>query len=292
MSATGRWVAIQRNPKSGSGRRRKCLLDFVAALRRCGLRPRLFSRREDLDAAVCNEERRGALHALVAAGGDGTVLDLINRHPGLPVGVMPLGTENLLARQFHIPWSGVEAARVVASGRVRRLDLGRIGNRRFAIMASCGFDAEIIHRAHARRGGHITRAHYFQPIVATLRSYQYPQLRLYLDDDPQPVCGRMAVIANLSAYALRLRIVPTAKGDDGLLDLRVFQRGSGFQMFRYLSMVLRDRHEGLPDVVCRQAGRIRVESDAPAPIQVDGDPAGFTPCELRVEPSAAEIIVP
>ncbi len=291
MSERAPWVAIQRNPMSGSGRTRP-LLEFIAALRRHGLQPRLFSRRDQFDAAVTAPDRHDRLHALVAAGGDGTFLDLVNRHPQLPVGILPLGTENLLARHFRIPRSGADAARIVAAGRRQRLDLGRLGTRRFASMASFGFDAEVIHRAHARRTGHITRSHYLRPIAAALCRYGHPELRLFLDDDPQPVRGRLAIVANLPAYALRLDLVTTARGDDGLFDVRVFEQGSGFQMLRYLSIVICGRHEGLPDVVRRQAARIRVDSDVLIPVQVDGDPAGFTPCELRIEPGAAEIIVP
>jgi diacylglycerol kinase family enzyme len=235
---------------------------------------------------------RPALHCLVAAGGDGTVLDLINRHPGVPVGILPLGTENLLARQFRIPRDGVRAAAVVAAGRLEQLDLGRIGGRRFAIMASLGFDAEVIHRAHARRAGHITRLHYVQPIASVLRAYQYPEVRLFADGSALPVAGKLVIVANLAAYALRLGVAPTARGDDGLLDVRVFQRGSTFDMLRYLCLVARGHHEDCVDVISLRASRIRLESDVPVPAQADGDPAGHTPCAINIEPAAARLLVP
>jgi diacylglycerol kinase family enzyme len=291
MPTSTRWVAIQRNPMSGSGRRRP-LLDFIAALRHYGLRPRLYSNRAELDAALADPPRRAALHGLVAAGGDGTVLDLINRHPDLPVGILPLGTENLLARQFRMPRDGAGAAAVVAHGRLQPLDLGRIGPRRFAIMASFGFDADVMHRAHLRRAGHITRLHYVQPIWSALRTYQYPEVRVFADDSAQPVTGKLAIVANLPAYALRLGVAPGARGDDGLLDIRVFQRGSTFDMLRYVCLVALGRHEHQSDVLALQARRIRVESDLPVPIQVDGDPAGYTPCEITIEPGAAQLFVP
>jgi diacylglycerol kinase family enzyme len=291
MPTPTRWVAIQRNPLSGSGRRRP-LLEFMASLRRRGLRPRLYSDRGRLDRALSNPELRPMLHGVVAAGGDGTVLDLINRHPGVPVGILPLGTENLLARQFRIPRDGAGAAAVVAHGRLQPLDLGRIGARRFAIMASFGFDAEVIHRAHARRSGHITRMHYFQPICSALRSYKYPEIRVFADDGPQPVAGKLVIVANLPAYALRLGLAPTARGDDGLLDVRVFQRGSTFDMLRYVWLVAMGRHETLPDVTSLRVRRIRLDSYVPIPVQADGDPAGYTPSEITVEPAAAQLFVP
>ena len=291
MEQTSRWVAIQRNPRSGSGLRQP-LLDFVRTLSTLGIRPRLYSQRERLDASLADPERREALHAIVAAGGDGTILDLINRHPGIPVGVLPLGTENLVARQFGIPREGAAAAGVIAHGRHQPLDLGRIDGRRFAIMASAGFDAEVIHRLHGRRVGHISHTHYLQPIWKTFRTYRYPELRVFADASAAPVRGRLVVVANLSAYALRLGVVPTAEGCDGWFDVRVFQRGSAFQMLRYLYMVARGRHDDLPDVECFRARRIRIDSDAPVPLQADGDPVGTTPCEISIDANSARLIVP
>lgn len=292
MDRTTRWIAIQRNPRSGSGRR-AALHAFIRELKSRGLLVRLYSSRARLDADVANPELRASLHGLVAAGGDGTAMDLINRHPELPLGILPLGTENLLARYFGIPrGDGRRAAAIVAGGRTQSLDVGRVDGRHFAVMASIGFDAEVIHRAHAARRGHITRWHYARPILGALSGYPYPGVRVYADGSGEPVSGRLVVVGNLSAYALRLKVVPSARGDDGRFDVRVFQRGSAFHMLRYLLMVAGGAHERSPDVVRFQATRVRIESDTPAPVQADGDPAGFTPCELNLTPAAARIFVP
>jgi diacylglycerol kinase (ATP) len=276
---------------SGSGLRRP-LLDFVRELRRQGLNPRLYSSRARLDAALADPVRRASLHALVAAGGDGTVLDVINRHPDVPIGIFPLGTENLLARQFGIPCDGAAAAETIASGRPLPLDLGRIGDRRFAIMVSIGFDAAVIHAAHAARVGHIRRTHYLRPIGDVLQSYAHPELHVYVDQAREPICGRLAIIANLASYALGLPLVPSARGDDGLLDVRVFHGGSLFHLLRYLYMVTTWSLDHLPDVTSVRAKSVRIESRDPAPIQADGDPAGATPCVVTLEPSAIRLIVP
>jgi len=298
-TTSGRWVAIQRNPTSGRGRRLP-LLDFIRALREYGITPRLYSSRERLDAAVRDPARRASLHCLVAAGGDGTILDLVNRHPDIPVGVMPLGTENLLSKHFAIPRTGRGAAAVIAEGRVQPLDVGRIGERRFLIMASAGFDADVIHRAAAARSGTITRSHYLRPIWNSVRQFRHPVIRVFLDDDPEPVVGRLIVVANLPNYALRLRIAPDAQGNDGLFDVCVFQGGSTFQMLRYLSMVALRRHTALSDVIIRRARRVLLDPEYDVPVQVDGDPAGVAPfvtegvteCAIDIEPAAAQLLVP
>ena len=286
------WVAIQRNPRSGSGSRSAVLRELIGHLRRVGLRPRLFSRRERLQQHLADPGRRNGLVCIVAAGGDGTVGDVINRFPGVPVAILPLGTENLLARYLGITRSGRFVAEMIAAGKTRLIDACMAGERRFVLMASCGFDADVLHRLDARRSGHITKRSYLQPICESLRKYEYPELRMYMDDAQTPLTGRLAVIMNLPVYALGLPVARSARADDGLLDVRIFQRHSAFQMIRYFTMVARGRHEQLSDVVCVQARRIRIESDRPVPVQVDGDPAGSTPIEIGIVPVAVELFIP
>lgn len=286
------WVAIQRNPHSGAGRQQRPLLDLVAGLRRHGLRPRLFSHRGKLDAAVADPVRKAGLYGIIAAGGDGTLLDVINRHHSVPVGLLPLGTENLVARYFAIPRCGTAVAAMIAAGHRRRLDVGRLGERRFVVMASIGFDAEVVHRTHAQRKGHITKSSYLEPIVSSLLGYAHPELRVFVDDATTPVVGRLVVVANLAAYALGLRVVPTACENDGALDIRVLQSGSGLAMLRYLSVIRFGSIDALSDVVQLRGQRFRVESDVPVPVQTDGDPAGWTPAEIGIEPSMVELFVP
>ncbi len=286
------WVAIQRNPNSGSGARRACLLELIRELKRRGLRPRMFANRDRLTARLANPAAREKLICVVAAGGDGTIGDVVNRYPGVPITTLPLGTENLFARYFGIRPSGTQVAELIAAGTTRRIDLGQLNGRRFSLMASCGFDAEIVHRTHARRRGHISKWTYIPPIFGALRDYVHPPLRVFLDDDPQPKIARLVMAVNLPAYALGIPFAPQASGEDGQLDLCLFERGSTFQMVRYLSHVIVGRHHKLPDVLCLKASRVRIETDAVAPWQMDGDPAGFTPVELTVLPRAVEVFVP
>jgi diacylglycerol kinase family enzyme len=288
----GPWVAIQINPWSGAGGRRAEVLELMRALRNRGFRPRVFSNRERLDAWLRTPGRLEQLRCLVAAGGDGTLRDICNRHPGVPIGLFPLGTENLVARYLKIPTTGREAADVIASGDLRRLDLGLFHDRRFAIMASAGFDAEVIHTTHARRTGHIQRADYLQPIWDSLRTYPYPEMRIWVDERAEPYRARLAVLVNLPAYALGLQVASDARGDDGLFDLRLFEQGSTYHMFRYFLNVAWGTHEGLADVQRVRGRRFRFEADVPIPLQVDGDPAGMLPAEFSVLPGELHVYAP
>jgi diacylglycerol kinase (ATP) len=287
------WVAIQRNPTSGAGRKNQPIRELIRHLAQRGFKPRLYSRRADFDEAVADPTKRESLVAAVAAGGDGTVLDLVNRHPSLPLCVLPLGTENLLAKALGVPRCGRTVAEMIARGNLRQLDLGRLNGRHFLIMASFGFDAEVIRQVHQnRRGGHIRHMSYIGPILNAIKTYQPQMLRITVDDSPEVHVGQLAVIANLNSYALNLGIVPTADGTDGLLDARVFQVNSPVDLlFQFLS-VLRGTHETSSSVARLRGRRYRIESDTPVPIQVDGDEAGTTPAEITIEPLALKFFVP
>lgn len=287
------WVAIQRNPMSGSGKQTGLLLDLVRQLRRVGLRPRLYSSREALDTDVRDAVRGAGLKAIVAAGGDGTLLDLLNRHPDVPIVPFPLGTENLVARHLGLERCGRAVAELIAAGETRTFDAGRLNGRRFLVVASIGFDAAVLHRTHAGRRGHISHWAYAMPIVNELYLFDPPVLRVSVDDQPA-VEGHVVVVGNLPRYALNLPLVPAADGHDGLLDIRVIPAGGSIELFRQFAGVLLEgvgAGEGWSAGHRLRGRRIRIESDRPVPVQADGDPAGTTPVEIIVEPAAVRLLV-
>ena len=286
------WVAIQRNPTSGTGARRSVLLELIRELKRHGIRPRMFASRERMQAKLADLAAREQLVCVVAAGGDGTVGDVVNRYPGLPIATLPLGTENLLAKHLGVQPSGTQVAELIANGSRRQLDLGLLNGRRFTLMASCGFDADVAHRVQARRRGNISHWSYLRPIWDAMWQYKHPPLRIFIDDETQPRAARLLMAVNLPAYALGIPFAPQATGDDGQLDLCLFQQGSTFQMARYLGQVIAGRHQSLPDVTCLKASRVRIEADVAVPWQMDGDPAGFTPVTLEVLPAALQMVAP
>lgn len=298
------WVAIQRNPNSGSGRRRRHLLEFVRALKKRGLNPRLFSRREKLDEALAEPAVREALICLVPAGGDGTVSDVINRFPDVTICPFPLGTENVLCRHLGIGHDGDKVADMIAAGNTTTLDVGVYSalqsgdaepaakETRFVLMGSAGFDAEVIHRLHRSRRGNIGKLTYAKPILGALSSYPYPMMQVYLDDSETPVEGSLVVVSNLPAYAFRLPMTPDAIGDDGLFSVCIFEQPGSLQLARYFWQVIRRKHFERPGVQHATARRVRIETHSPVPLQIDGEAVGESPCEMSLLPAALTVIVP
>jgi diacylglycerol kinase family enzyme len=292
MTPPPRYVAIQRNPHSGPRARRQELLELIRELRIRGFTPRMFSRRERLRHWMNDERRRSRLECLVAAGGDGTVDDLVSRYPGVRLAVLPLGTENLLAKSLGISRSGQALADFIAAGVTRRMDLVAHGDRRFCLMASVGIDAEVIRRVHHYRRGHASRWKYAWHILRSLGTYRFPELDVYLDDAAEPLKARQVFLINHPAYALGLKVAPEARSDDGLLNLWLFSRGGVSHTFGWFLAAWFGRLGQSADLVARTAARVRLTSVGQAPVQVDGDPAGHAPLELTVVPNALEIVVP
>lgn len=320
FSTDPRHVLIVANPKSGARSGRPAIDRLVELLEGDGFAVEVQS---DIDAAAERSRElldNAELRTVVAAGGDGTVALVVNKTPpGTPVTVLPLGTENLLAKHLGATADPGDVHRVILQRDVVRFDAGRANGQIFLLMASCGFDADVVRRVHSERTGHIHHLSYARPIFDSILNYQYPELRITCEGGsaastlaeessagasssdaissngsvpPEPILARWAFVMNLPRYAAGLQIVPQAVGDDGLLDVCTFKEGSLWSGLTYLAGVLMGQHQTYSDCVSRRAFRVRIESDEPAPYQLDGDPGGFTPLEIDVVPGRLTMLAP
>lgn len=291
MTSPPQYVPILRNPKAGARRRRHELLELVRELKARGLIPRLFRHRRRLTAWMTDDARRARVRCLVAAGGDGTVNELLTRFPGVPLTVLPLGTENLLAKSLQIPLSGRAVAEIVADGAVLHLDVGRIGQSRFLMCAGVGLDAAVIRAVHQSRTGHIHKLNYLWPTLRLLFSYPSHELVL-TDESGVEHRGRQILIFNLPRYALGLQMAPEALGNDGWLDVRLFAGDMRHWTLRYVWKTWRGTLHQEPSVTSLRIRRANISSAEAVPVHVDGDPAGFTPVDVEVLPLALTLLVP
>jgi diacylglycerol kinase family enzyme len=288
------------------GRGRGQVARLIRELRRLDFRPRVAWTPEERSAMVAESADDPRARCLVAVGGDGTVADLINDRPAVPVTVLPSGTENLFAGHFHLRGRPARLAAAIAAGRVERIDLGVVPGRRFSLMAGFGFDADIVTRHHIARVGHsgvarpTNRAMYVDPVLRSSFEYQFPPMTVRVDDGgPGAITGETLVgstvfVFNLPRYALGLPFAPSARGDDGWLDLIVFGKPGAFRALHYLWLVVRGLHLHRPDVEHRRVRRVTVSASERVPVQLDGDPGGFLDGSLTVdiEPGALDVLVP
>jgi diacylglycerol kinase (ATP) len=161
-------------------------------------------------------------------------------------------------------------------------------------MLSVGFDAEVVHRLARWRsvGGaprRVSRLSYVRPLATALWEYGHRSVAIAADDTS--VDGAYCVVSNLPEYALALSLTPTARGDDGWLDWLAFERRGVPALASYAWAVARARHGGLADVRGGRARRLVLTSATPVPVQLDGDPWGFTPVEVEVLPAALRVVM-
>jgi diacylglycerol kinase family enzyme len=141
---------------------------------------------------------------------------------------------------------------------------------------------------------------YAKPILASIRTYEYPELRIYCDsalvkpsaDETVPMLARWAFVANLPCYAGGLSFAPNAVATDGLLNVCSFRRGSLWHGLRYLAHVWAGQHVKLDDCDRSAAGRVRIESHRPVRFQLDGDPGGMLPLDIQVLPARLSLVAP
>ena len=290
-------VMIVENPQAGAAGGGKLVDRLEQQLAGLGLAVERASdpviiRRRLVDSDSGSTEARTLRPAcVVCCGGDGTVAMVANwASAATPLAVLPLGTENLLAKQLGFDRDIDRLCRRIVGGHACSLDAGEANGRLFLVVASVGFDAEVVRLVAARRTGNIRHSSWVRPILQALGSYHYPEIRVSTDTHPRPIRTRWAFVFNLPRYALGLRFVAEGDSADGRLDLCCFRGGRWWSGLRYLAGVLAGWHRSWRDTHIEQATRITVTAAEPVPYQLDGDPGGELPLENKVLPGRLRFV--
>ena len=299
------------NPAAGQGKPQAALALIQAVLE--PVLGRVFITQTAADAERAAREAAGqGFDAVLVAGGDGTVNEVINGlmtvpnvSSPLPLGIMPLGTQNVLASELGLPASDDlnAVAALLRAGKTRRLDLGLAETRYFVLMAGFGFDAVVVREVLGPVKDLIGPAAYAFATLGALAKYQSTAITLTLDGEEIRSEAFLVVVANAASYAYRqIKLAPFAEPDDGWLDICVFERpkmdprlhraidrvGFASQMVS----VLARRHLRDPSVRYYRARTIALSSDPPISGQLDGETFGETPVTIRIVPHALSVFVP
>jgi len=290
-------VAIVANPYSGVRSNQRLVNELVAALLRHKLKATVLWDPSERRELLADADLERTTRCVVVVGGDGTVADVINEKPrGLPLAVLPAGNENLFARALSCPVECDALVAAIVAGRAEWIDFGRAGPRLFSLMVGVGFDADVVHRVarwrrRQRSLRRVTRLSYLRPILRAFRHQPWGQVDIIADG--VAVRGAHCLVFNLPKYGGGLCVAPNARADDGLLDWVVFERPGRAALVRYaLAVWRRSAHLERRDVSHGRARHIRIGGSSPVPIQLDGDPAGFTPVEIDVIPEGLAVLMP
>jgi diacylglycerol kinase (ATP) len=243
---------------------------------------------------------------LVAAGGDGTLNEVLNgigdARDGFEracLGVLPLGTVNVFAQELAIPTKFEPAWEIIQRARETRIDLPRVEYRQggstqrryFAQLAGAGLDARAVQLVNWSLKKKVGPLAYVIAGLNALLSAS-PTITVTIGSPPRTTTGKLVLIGNGRLYGGPFRLFPAADLHNGLLEICIFPRADWYTLARYGPSLLLRRCLAPSAVKILQAGSFALSSEAPIPFQIDGELIGELPATFSVEQRRLRIIIP
>jgi diacylglycerol kinase (ATP) len=231
---------------------------------------------------------------VISAGGDGTLNEAIQglAGTGVALGVLPMGTMNVWAREVGIPLNLPGALEVLLDGKRQRVDLGIANGRYFLLFAGIGADGKITNMIEHH---FLKRLGLFSYIIAGTVVGLGPldfRMRIRVDGRSFRTRASLVIIGNTRLYGGLMTFTHQASCADGLLDMCIIRRQGLFGRIRVILNALRKHYPLGARVSYEQFQTLTIDSPVAVPIQVDGEPAGTLPTVFRVAPKMLTVIVP
>lgn len=247
---------------------------------------------------------RDGCDAIVAAGGDGTVNEVLNGIGDAPdgfarvwMGVLPLGTANVFAKELSLPMNLKKAWEIILRGRTRTVDLAqakfeaddKARTRYFAQMAGAGLDARAIELVDWGQKKKLGR---FAYVVASFKALREPRRVIAVKSDVGTGRGELVLIGNGRYYGGKLPVFTPAQSDDGLLDVCIFPRVNWLTLVRYGCALLAGRASSSRDVQYVQTSQLELTASDAVPFEVEGEVVGRLPVTISAQKQALRVVVP
>lgn len=234
--------------------------------------------------------------AIVAAGGDGTINEVVNGLAGsaAALGVIPLGTANVMAHALGIGTRPDKVASVINAGRRRRIRLGRVhsaaqeGGRLFVLMAGAGFDAQVVADVSSALKRHTGALAYVVETLSGAFKYPFPTLKVTVDGREH--AGVTAVVCNGPLYGGPFVAAPRADLEQAGFEIRILERPGILNVLRYGAMLVLGKLDGLPDAPSFLGSNIVIEGPKGAPLQADGDIIANLPARIEVAEETVDVL--
>jgi YegS/Rv2252/BmrU family lipid kinase len=245
---------------------------------------------QDPGAGLAAKAVRAGVDLVLACGGDGTVAACVGgvAGSGIPLGVLPSGTGNLLARNLGLPSSLDEALAVALAGTDRRLDVGTANGKPFVVMTGIGFDAELLAGASEQLKKRVGSVAYVLSALAHLREHPVRVMLRVDNGPPRRQWASGVIVGNVGSLQGNVRLLPDAVPDDGVLDVAAFTAWRWTQWLRLAVGVLtRRKTDRMAYFACRE---LHVTTSRPQPWEADGEVMGLTR-QLRVTVQPGDLLV-
>jgi len=242
--------------------------------------------------ALAEEAAKEGCERIVAAGGDGTINEVVNGIAGsrTALGLLPLGTMNVFATELGLPIGNLRKCwDVIEHGQVKTVDLPRANDRYFVQLAGIGFDAQIVAATSFDFKKTLGPLSYI--ISATQIASQKPP-SLIVRGGGATREGSFVMIGNGRYYGGPFILFKEARIDDGMLDVLIFKNLGYLDIVRYFQAIMLGNHTALSDVEYFQTAQVRVTSTETVPVEADGDVIGNLPVTFKVLPRSLRVMVP
>ena len=285
-------IRVIYNPVAGPKMVRR--IDRVREILSAGRTP--FEVRETAgpgDAVIlAREAAHVGMDAAVAVGGDGTVNEVVNGLAGTATRllVVPHGTGNVFAAEVGLPGSVEGCLSLLSAGKTIAVRLAIAEERHFLLLASAGFDAEVLARMGARGKHYLGIGAYFLAgAVHLLR--QQPSLWVELPGKERMEV-QAAIVCRGKKYGGGVIMAPSGNLEGDTLQVVALRRLGRLSILRFTWNILRGKHAGSPDVLIQETTSVLVRSRIPSAAQVDGDYLGPLPVRFTMTDAVVRIVVP
>ena len=239
--------------------------------------------------------RRGAeegFEKIVAAGGDGTINEVVNGLAGTNVtlGLLPIGTMNVFATELGLPVHDLEFCwNIVKGDSTRSVDLPKANQKFFVQLAGVGLDAQVVKETSSQLKRNFGPLSYLIS-AAQVAARQPPRLFIQSEDASIDE-GSFVIVGNCRLYGGSFRFFKHAVIEDGLLVVIVFKRLGYVEIIKYLQDVIFSSDIRVPEIEYFQTRQVRVESDQIVPVEVDGELVGNCPVEFSLHERSLRVLV-
>lgn len=277
-------MLIVANPAAGGMRSDRRLRRVVAALeaRGCTVAVR-YAGAEGAGLEQLARNAEDAFDVVVAAGGDGTVNAVVNGIAGVPraLGILPLGTVNLVARALGLPRQPDALAAIIATAVARPIWPAVVNGRLFLSVASSGFDAEIVAAVDPWLKRRFGRFAFVPAVLCGLLHYRPCEVVVAVDG--REYHAAIVVVAKGRYYAGPFRAAPRAALDEAMLDVVLLKRAGRFAALRYLAALACGALPRLRDVTTvRCTAATLSAAQYPLAVQADGEIVGRLPAKFAL----------